>query len=259
MHLVAAHAEHHLPTLLNFLRRNPLGLLITSIDSAKEARLQASHIPWVVHESKQDDKLPLLRGHIARANPQAKSIIEHCQAQPDQSSSTTKIDDEVLIMFNGPAHGYVSPRFYLETKPKTGRTVPTWDYTAVQAYGFATIFHDKMAPETVSYLKSHLTALSSMTESELMGYSEPWKVEDAPRSYTDQLVRGIIGIEVEVTRLEGRFKLSQDKPAADREGVAVGFAELGTEAGDVLAAEVRAQAKIHDDRKAARTAAAGSN
>ncbi|KAF7193792.1 Uncharacterized protein HII31_04861 [Pseudocercospora fuligena] len=252
MHLVAAHAEYHIPTLVQFLKRNTLGLLITNITSSKEAALQASHIPWVIDENPDPEQLPKLRGHIARMNPQVKSIVEQTSTQPPihEGSTAKTLKDEVLIMFNGPVHGYVSPKFYIETKPSTGKVVPTWDYTSVQAYGVATVYHDSKSSETISFLRNQLDALTSHSEKDVEG--DAWKIDDAPESYVELLMKNIIGIEIEVTRLEGRMKMSQDKSFKDRVGVAEGFEGMGTEAGRILAGEVRIYAEVFDEKKKVR-------
>jgi transcriptional regulator len=104
--------------------------------------------------------------------------------------------------------------------------VPTWDYVAIHAYGAATTF------EGAERLRPHLAALTSRFES---GFESPWGLADAPDDYIDAMCRGIVGIEIALTRTEGKWKLSQNRAARDREGVVRGLRALGSEANEVLA------------------------
>lgn len=252
MHLPAAHAERRISVLRRFLQDNPLGILTTAIPSTKHPLLQSSHIPWVldVSDPSSETELPILRGHVARQNPQAMAIIEEVngasQPWPTRDSPSHRLQQDVLVLFNGPAHHYVTPKFYKETKPKTGKVVPTWNYSVVQAYGRATVFVDSKADSTAQFLTKQLDDLSYMSETSIMNYERPWQVSEAPESYTDMLRKNIIGIEIEVTRLEGRFKMSQDKPKGDRDGVVEGFAALSTDTGAKLAEEVKARGEERD-------------
>lgn len=255
MYLPAAHAELRIPILRQFLKDNPFGILTTAIPSSFHSLLQSTHLPWVFDFDASDEtQLPKLRGHIARQNPQSKAIIEQVgndpRPWPTKDSASHRLQQEVLVMFNGPVHHYVTPKFYTETKPTTGKAVPTWNYSAVQAYGMATVFVDSKAESTQAFLERQLDDLSFMSESEIMGYERPWTNAEAPTSYTDQLRKNIIGIEIEVTKLEGRFKMSQEKPKGDREGVVKGFEALGTEDGNRMAKEVEMRCQEHDELKA---------
>ena len=144
----------------------------------------ANHLPLLLDGD-------VLSGHFARANPVWKS------AKP-----------EALAIFMGPQF-YVSPNSY-PTKHETGKAVPTWNYITVHARGVLTLHQD---PE---WLRAHVTRLSDSHE---MGRPNPWKVSDAPQSYIDGLLRAIVGFELKITSLEGKWKLSQNRPAADIEGV----------------------------------------
>lgn len=247
MYLRDSHAEKNIPTLYQFIKENPLGLLITALESNSFDFLQSSHIPWVldVPDSIDGTKLGTLRGHIARANPQAKSFTEagkegrEGQNNADGSHSLTR---DVLVIFNGPAHHYVTPKFYTETKPTSGKVVPTWNYSAVQVYGRATIFYDTKAESTHTFLNKQIRDLTNHNEVETMGNKEkPWVVEDAPESYVEILKKAILGIQIEISDIGGKWKMSQEMPAGDQEGVANGFAQMGTELGKEMSETVRAR------------------
>jgi transcriptional regulator len=245
MYLRAVHAETSIATLRKFIHENPLGILTTAIPSTNFNLIQSSHIPWVldVKDTESEDELPVLRGHIARQNPQAKAIIEHAKANPSpfphSTSTSHKLQQEVMILFNGPSHHYVTPKFYTKTKPETGKVVPTWNYAAAQCYGIATVHLDPQSDQTSDFLATQIRDLSNKAETEIMSHEKPWKVEDAPDRYVDLLKKNIIGIEIEVTSLGGKFKMSQEMGVEDQQGVAEGFEALGTADGDYVAKTVR--------------------
>ena len=247
MYLRDVHAEKHLPTLYQFIQKNPLGLLTTALESKTFQFLQTSHIPWVLDVPNDGDetKLGTLRGHIARANPQAKALIETATAAPESEvkpDGTYTVTRDALVLFNGPAHHYVTPKFYTETKPKTGKVVPTWNYSAVQVYGRATIFYDTKANSTHTFLDKQIRDLTNHGEGNIMGHKEkPWEVEDAPESYVEILKKAIIGIEIEISDIGGKWKMSQEMSVGDREGVAIGFGSLNTELGADMAETVRSR------------------
>jgi transcriptional regulator len=161
--------------------------------------LEANHLPMLL-EGAQDGKY-VLRGHVARANP------------------VWKLDTgEALAIFLGP-HAYVSPSWY-PSKAATGKAVPTWNYITVHARGAIQWIQDG------DWLRSHVTALSNVHEA---GRENPWAVTDAPASYVDGLLRAIVGFELTVARLGGKWKLSQNRDAADRAGVRDGLVQDGHE------------------------------
>ncbi|KAJ9621677.1 hypothetical protein H2203_007166 [Taxawa tesnikishii (nom. ined.)] len=155
-----------------------------------------------------------------------------------------------MVLFNGPVHHYVTPKFYTKTKPETGKVVPTWDYSAVQCYGIATVYTDPTAEGTSTFLARQIRDLSNMAETKIMEYAKPWSVDDAPERYVDILKKNIIGIEIEVTSLGGKFKMSQEMGKEDREGVVKGFEALGTEEGDSMARTVYERGQLSDAAKA---------
>lgn len=249
MYIRAAHAETDLRVLRRLIHENPLGMLTTGIRSPTYPFLQSSHIPFILDVQDESSKTELgrLRGHLARQNPQSKAMMEACTSNP---SSNNFLEDEVLVIFTRPAHHYVTPKFYKETKPATGKVVPTWNYAAAQAYGKARIYFENN-DETSSFLGTAISDLSHHAETNQMGYTggdrpSEWKVTDAPERFIELLKRNIIGIEIEVERLEGKFKMSQEMGKGDREGVINGFENLQSERGDDIAKVVRERGEIKD-------------
>lgn len=289
MHLRPEHAVTDLPTLHAFIRAHPLGLLTTSLPSENFPTLQCSHIPWVLDadasiqtasESNESSESlngtpthtpaprAVLRGHIARANPQTAAMLEAVtDSSPaglnhqSQSRSAAPLDQghsagsylpgEVLVVFTSPVDHYITPHFYTAAKAAasagagvttadgvgTGkaRIAPTWNYAAVQVYGRMRVFHEPGVEETGSFLHRQLSDLARLGEEGVMEFmsgaggtsTSPWTIEDAPEKYIAALKKGIIGMEVEITRVEGRFKVSQERPVGDRAGVVDGLEGRG--------------------------------
>jgi transcriptional regulator len=129
--------------------------------------------------------------------------------------------------------------------------VPTWNYSAVQAYGRATLYFDKNE-ETAAFLSQQIDDLSHKSETTIMGYdgkegrAGPWNTSDAPARYIELLMGAIIGIRVDITRLEGKFKMSQELALGDRQGTIDGFRQLGTELGAAMADTVQARGEKKD-------------
>jgi transcriptional regulator len=246
MYLRAVHAEHDLQTLRTFIRENPLGVLTTALDVPGHHLIQSSHIPFVIDwDDSRPDQPGTLRGHIARANPQAKAMISALSLQADfteQKEATRVLEREVLVLFNASTQAYVTPRFYTETKPATGKVVPTWDYAAVQAYGTATIYADAQSDATSSFLNVQISDLTDQCEG-LTGADSTWAVDDAPRSYVEILKKGIIGIEIHVTSLAGKWKMSQEMSEGDIKGVIKGFESMESELGEAMAECTRQRAE----------------
>ncbi|KAJ5582597.1 hypothetical protein N7535_001217 [Penicillium sp. DV-2018c] len=251
MYLRAVHAEGQLPILHQFLRDNPLGILTTAIKSPTYPFIQSSHIPFVLDVPPSSDETPskgTLRGHIAKQNPQAKALMDALAEQQAAGNPKLELTDEVLILFNGPHQHYVTPKFYTETKPVSGKVAPTWNYSAVQAYGKISVYCDSKAEETGTFLQTQIEDLSRHAETHIMGYTggekkSAWSVGEAPVSYVELLKKNIVGIEVRIERLEGKFKMSQEMRDGDREGVVRGFEELGTDVGLGIAETVRERGK----------------
>ena len=177
-------------------------------------------------------------------------MMEHCTSNP---SLNNYLEDEVLVVFTKAAHHYVTPKFYTETKPATGKVVPTWNYAAAQIYGKARIYFENNE-ETSSFLQKAVSDLTDHNEANTMGYTggdrpTPWKVTDAPDKYIQLLKRNIIGIEIEVTKFEGKFKMSQEMGQGDRDGVVKGFEALKTEVGDEVAGMVKERGELKDKKE----------
>jgi transcriptional regulator len=205
MYQPPAFREDRIEVQHQFIRAHPLGLLIT----AGPAGLLANLFPFLL-DSEGTDK-GTLRLHMARANPQWRELeaVEEC-----------------LVEFRGP-QDYVTPSWY-ETKRETGKVVPTWNYVTVHAWGHPRVIHDDV------WLRRQIEDLTDSRESLR---AAPWKVDDAPRDFIAAQMRGIVGIEIPISRIEGKWKMSQNRPAADRAGVVAGFREAGA-AGEAIAAIV---------------------
>ncbi|KAK2025193.1 negative transcriptional regulator [Colletotrichum zoysiae] len=256
MYIRADHAENSIPALRQLIKDYPLGVLTTAIHSTSQPFIQSSHIPWVldVQDESSDTELGILRGHLARANPQSKTIIESLSAD-NRTGTGNVLDQEVLVLFTAPTHHYVTPKFYTETKPTTGKVVPTWNYAAVQAYGRAKIYCDAKSEETSAFLTRQIRDLSQHGENSVMGYTGkdgrpgPWEVADAPERYIELMKMAIIGIEITIDRLQGKFKMSQESGEGDRDGIVQGFKALGSEVGSKMADLVKERGELKKKSK----------
>ncbi|KAJ4498286.1 transcriptional regulator PAI 2-type [Lentinula lateritia] len=242
MYLRPIHTSHDIPALHDFIRENPLGIFTTALDAPPHAFIQASHIPWVLDVDDPSD-LGTLRGHIARANPQAKAIIHTLNIN---NPPTPLLPSQTMILFNNPHHHYITPKFYTSTKPTTGKVVPTWNYAAVQVYGEARVYYldDE---ETSRFLDAQLRDLSDQEESKIslrLGEGNPWKVSDAPASYVNTLKKGIIGIEIRIQSIAGKYKMSQELGRGDRDGVVQGMVDLGDETAIKVAEMVKERGEL---------------
>jgi transcriptional regulator len=202
MYIPKSNAENDVPTLQQFLRDHPLCALVTQTQEG----MIASHIPMVLHVD--DSEFGVLRGHVARANRQWE----------DLSAS-----EETLGIFTGPQH-YISASWYPE-KSIHGREVPTWNYVAVHVYGVM------RAIEEPAWLLEHLRTLTDANE---VIAEVPWKVSDAPPEFIQNLSRAIVGFELQITRLEGKWKVSQNRNDRDAAAVGGGLRSLGTPAATVM-------------------------
>jgi transcriptional regulator len=184
---VPAHFEENRPEVLQALIADqPLGALVT----VGPQGLDANHVPFEFDAARGPHGT--LRAHVARANP----VWQEAAAAPD-----------ALVIFQGPA-AYVSPTWY-PSKHATHRQVPTYNYMVVHAHGRIVVHDDE------SFLRGLVARLTRKMEA---GEAQPWKMGDAPPDYIQQMLGAIVGIEIEVTRIVGKWKLSQNKEAADRRG-----------------------------------------
>jgi transcriptional regulator len=198
--------EERLDVQHALIRAHPLGLLINSSEDGPNANA----IPFLLdtHASPQGT----LHAHLARANPQWRQLAG---------------DGRVLIVFQGP-QSYVTPSWYA-TKQETGKVVPTWNYAIVQVRGTARVIEDR------EWLRQHVSELTVSNEAPR---AMPWAVDDAPETYIDAQLKGIVGIEIEIAAIEGKWKVSQNRPESDRTGVADGLAAERDTAGAHAMAEL---------------------
>ncbi|GKT60954.1 hypothetical protein ColTof4_01071 [Colletotrichum tofieldiae] len=256
MYIRPGHAEYDLRILRRIVKENPLGIFTTVITSPSFPLLQSTHIPFVldVEDESSENELGRLRGHLARQNPQSKAIIEDIISRQTSDKCIRTLEHDVLVLFSSPVHHYVTPKFYTETKPTTGKVVPTWNYSAVQVYGKATVYIDSKSDETSTFLGQQIHDLSEYNERVTMGFTGqgdkpgPWKVTDAPERYIDLLKKAIIGVEITIEKMEGKFKMSQEMSNGDIDGVIRGFDRLGTETGRELAKTVKERKEIKNNK-----------
>ncbi|KAI9690659.1 MAG: hypothetical protein M1820_009939 [Bogoriella megaspora] len=255
MYLRGVHTDGAIPVLQQLIRSNPLGILTTSISSKSYPKILSSHIPFIldIPDGAGENELGVLRGHLARMNPQSKTMIDEIQSRT-LTDTAQCLEEEVLVLFTAATHHYVTPKFYKESKPSTGKVVPTWNYASAQVYGRAKIYHNAKSDETAAFLSKQIDDLSQHAETSIMDYlgtdGRPgmWRVSDAPERYIELLQKSIIGIEIEIDRLEGKFKMSQELSQGDRSGVIQGFEELGSDVGVKMAQIVKERGELKDSQ-----------
>ncbi len=185
--LAALHAAMHEIAAATIVSQAPEGLF-------------ATHVP--IELCREAGQYGSIRCHFARANPHAKAIGD---------------GQELLVIFQGP-QGYISPSWYPSKQTNAGKVVPTWNYLAIHAYGTARTFND------FDTLLPHLEALTDRHE---LARPDPWAVSDAPDDFVRSLAGGIVGVEIAITRIDGKKKMSQNRPPADRQGLVTGLKSLG--------------------------------
>lgn len=183
--------EPRVEVMHELIRERPLATVVTMSSHG----LNANHIP--LHLSKEPAPLGTLRGHVARSNPIWTDL---------------QTDIEAVVIFHGP-DAYISPSWYA-TKKESGRVVPTWNYAVVHAYGTLQVVDD------ASWVRSQLEALTAHNE---QGFTDPWAVSDAPHDFTDKLIEAVVGIELVISRLSGKWKVSQNQPPHNQAGVIEGL------------------------------------
>jgi len=198
MYIPNANLETRLPVLQQLMEAYPLAAFVT----LNKNGLTASHIPLVYEND--GSEFGVLKGHVSRANTQWKD-------------ASTEVD--ALAIFSGPQH-YISAGWY-PGKDEDGKEVPTWNYVVVHAYGPLRIVQDE------SWLMAHLASLTDRQEA---GFSPPWKLSDAPPDFIASLLKGIVGFELSIRRLEGKWKVSQNRDQRDRQAVVAGLSEMQTPA-----------------------------
>lgn len=202
MYIPAVNREDDIAELRRFVRSGPLCTLVSMTGQG----LFASHIPMVLQDS--GSAFGVLRGHVARANSHWRDL-------------NTEV--ETLAIFTGPQH-FISASWY-PGKKTHGREVPTWNYVAVHAYGHLRVIEDQ------DWLLKHLKTL--VDENEKIA-EFPWSVSDAPPDYIANQMRAIVGVELEVSRVEGKWKVSQNRTDEDAAAVIAGLQTLGTPSSEVM-------------------------
>ena len=207
MYLPKSFEPPDVDTLQQFVREHSFGVLVTMTRGG----LEGNHIPFLIDV--EPAPYGTLRGHVARANP----IWQEVQLSTD-----------ALVIFQGP-DSFISPSWY-PSKLETAAVVPTWNYVVVHAHGHLRVIQDS------HWLRAHVEALTNRHEQDR---DVPWAVTDAPADYIQKLVGAIVGIEIPIARLTGKWKLGQNRTERDRAGVVEGLRREGTESAEALAALVR--------------------
>lgn len=193
MYLPPAFREDRPDVLFALIRSHPLGTLVTAGTEGPEVNL----LPFVLTL----EPGPVLRAHLARANPQLAAL---------------RVGAPSLVVFHGP-QTYITPAWYA-TKAETGKVVPTWNYAVAQVRG-RPIVHDD-----AEWLRAHVTHLTDTHEQQR---PEPWAVNDAPPAFVDGQLKGIVGLEIPIEELVGKWKMSQNRNPADRATVVQGLQAEG--------------------------------
>jgi transcriptional regulator len=196
--------ETRLDVMHELMAANPLGALVRHGPDG----LAADHIPFEICPPTGDAPFGRLRAHVARNNPVWRDA-----------------GTQAMVLFQAPS-AYVSPVFY-EEKPLTGKVVPTWSYATVHAYG-------KL--EVVDEPGWLLSLVERLTDRHEAGRAQPWKVVDAPRQYIDAMLKAIIGIEIRIDRIEGKWKTNQDDGAVNQSRIAAGLTTEGHPLGELMQA-----------------------
>ena len=176
--------ERDLAVLHALIRAHPLGTWVTEVNEG----LEVNHLPFVLDDTR--GQFGTLVGHVARANAVWKAASSRVES---------------VVVFQGP-QGYITPSWYTG-KQDHGRVVPTWNYAVVHAHGTPRVVDDR------AWLLKHVAELTSVHES---GRETPWHVSDAPSDYIEGMVKNIVGIEIPIARLVGKWKVSQNRSVPDR-------------------------------------------
>jgi len=203
MHIQQHFEEHNKSVLHELIRVHPLATFVTS----RNDEIVINHMPFVLSE--HEGEYGLLTGHMPLANPAWKLFNGRTKA---------------VAVFQGAAR-YISPNWY-PSKLEHGKAVPTWNYAVVHAHGCPRLFDD---PDR---LMSHLNQLTDEQEA---GRPSPWKVSDAPPEYTSRMIKRIVGIEIPIASLVGKWKVSQNRSVADRKAVVDGLTSQGDDASMAMA------------------------
>jgi len=187
--------------LESLIHEYPLATLITYANN----EMQANHLPFLLKEM---DGKQVLQAHIAKANPLWKDIQNNAN---------------VMVVFNGP-NEYISPNYY-PTKKETGKAVPTWNYAVVHVKGEINFIHDET---WLLNLVDNLTTKHESTQ------EKPWAISDSPAGYVDKMLPAIVGLEIKITSMQGKWKVSQNQPEVNKLGVIEGLDEKNKEMADLV-------------------------
>ncbi len=211
MYLPSQFEETRLDVLHQLVRSHPFGTFVVLGDG----ELIANHMPFLIDSRR--GPCGTLCAHVARSNPVWKQFGKPVEA---------------IVVFQGP-DSYITPSWY-PSKHADGKAVPTWNYAVVHAYG------QPRAIDDPAWLLEHVTQLTAEHEA---GQALPWKVSDAPQDYRDQMISRIVGIEIPLSKIQGKWKVNQNRPLADRLGVVAGLQSRATEEARAMAELVAQRAR----------------
>ncbi|MGO2498079.1 MAG: FMN-binding negative transcriptional regulator [Vibrio litoralis] len=194
MHKLKVFQQSNIEHLHQIINDYPFSTLMVSTESG----IEVDHLPMILTI---DDGVVCLQGHIAKANPLAKLVNDETKA---------------TIIFHGP-NCYISPNYY-PTKKENGKAVPTWNYIVVHVTGAIKCIHDN---------DWKLDFLNRLTDKHESNSDEPWSISDAPQEYIEKMLPAIVGLEVQIESIEGKWKVSQDKPEINQQGVVEGLQAVG--------------------------------
>jgi len=194
MYVQPAFAVNEHESLHALIRQRPLGTWI----ARNGTETTVNHVPFLLDDRRGEHGV--LMAHVPRANPVWRGLS----------------DSESIVVFHGP-DAYISPSWYA-SKQEHDRVVPTWNYVVVQAHGVSQIIEDR------DWLYTHL---QKMTGTHELAIGSDWKIEDAPSDYIDNMMKALVGIEIPISRLVGKFKMNQNRSDADKAGVIAGLRQSG--------------------------------
>ena len=208
MYIPAKFKQENIEDLISIMRQYPFATLVANSYDG----IEVTHLPVLLE--KVNDEL-VLKAHVAKANKIWRQV---------ESGS------EVLVIFNGP-NCYISPNHY-PTKAENGKAVPTWNYVVVHAKGSISYSHD------TEWIYSVIDKLTTEHESTL---DNPWSITDAPEEFIDKMLPAVVGLEIIINSISGQWKLSQNQPEVNKQGVISGLNAHGDHASTTMAAMISAQ------------------
>ncbi|TXM07436.1 FMN-binding negative transcriptional regulator [Vibrio parahaemolyticus] len=208
MYIPAKFKQKNIEELVAIMQQYPFATLVANSSDG----IEVTHLPVLLEQS--DGEL-VLKAHVAKAN----KIWEKVES-----------DSDIIVIFNGP-NCYISPNYY-PTKAENGKAVPTWNYVVVHAKGKVSYSHNS------EWIYSVIDKLTTEHESTL---DNPWSVADAPEGFIDKMLPAIVGLEIKISSITGKWKLSQNQPEVNKQGVIRGLDALGDDTSTTMAAMVRDQ------------------